>query len=139
MTDAAHPAPHRHTINFRLLAAALIATPAIWGVRLVVNYGIDSHYCFPGTQRSSGLPDWAWPTLLGVDLLAIVVAVASVLISLISWRLSREEFAATSGPLIEIGEGRTRFLALWGLMTSIGFLIALGFDLVALWITPACG
>lgn len=139
MTDAAHPAPHRHAINFGLLATALIATPAIWGIRLVVNYGIDSHYCFPGDRRSNALPGWAWPTLLGIDLLAIVVAIAAVLISLTSWRLSREEFAATSGPLIEIGEGRTRFLALWGLMTSIGFLVAVGFDLVALWIAPACG
>ena len=139
MTDAAHPAPHRHTINFGLLATALIATPAIWGLRLVINFGIDSHYCFPGARRSAGLPGWAWPTLLGIDFLAIAVAVAAVLISLTSWRLSREEFAASSGPLIEIGEGRTRFLALWGLMTAIGFLVALGFDLVSLWITPACG
>jgi hypothetical protein len=139
MTDAAHPAPHRANINFGLLAAALIATPAMWGIRLVVNYGIDSHYCFPGARRSDALPGWAWPTLLGIDLLAIVVALAAALISLRSWRQSREEFAASSGPLIEIGEGRTRFLALWGLMTSLGFLGALGFDLVTLWITPACG
>lgn len=139
MTDHAHPAPHRNNINFALLASALIAVPSIWGMRLVANFAIDSHYCFPGEIRSDTLPSWAWPTLLGLDFLAIAIAAVGIGISVTSWRRSRDEFAASSGPLIEIGEGRTRFLSLWGLMISVGFLIALVFDLVAVWIVPTCG
>ena len=36
--------------------------------------------------------------------------------------------------MFEAGEGRTRFLALWGLMTSIGFLVAIVFSLVGLFV-----
>jgi hypothetical protein len=138
VTDQAHPAPQRHNVDFALLAFALLATPAIWGLRLVANYAIDSHFCFPGDQRSDALPGWAWPTLLGLDVLAILVAAAAVLISLSSWRRTQHESAAARGQLIEIGEGRTRFMSLWGLMIGIGFIVALIFDLVTLWITPVC-
>ena len=68
MSQSAHPAPHRHNINFALLTAALIGTPAVWGARLVVNYAIDSHFCFPGDRRSNAIPGWTWPTLIGLDL-----------------------------------------------------------------------
>jgi hypothetical protein len=139
MSQSAHPAPHRHNINFALLTAALIGTPAVWSVRLVVNYAIDSHFCFPGDRRSNAIPGWTWPTLIGLDLLAILVAAAALLISLDSWRRTQHELAAATGPLIEIGEGRTRFLSLWGVMISAGFLVALIADLITLWITPVCG
>ena len=59
MSQSAHPAPHRDNINFALLTAALIGTPAVWSVRLVVNYAIDSYFCFPGDRRSNAIPSWA--------------------------------------------------------------------------------
>ncbi len=139
MSEHAHPAPHRRRISSALLAFALLATPAAWGVRLVANYAIDSHFCFPGDQPGIVLPSWAWPTLLGLDLVAIVVAIAAAIIAFGSWRQSRHETNVAHGPLIEIGEGRTRFLSLWALMIGLGFVVAVGFDLVALWMIPPCG
>src|SRR5689334_13657914 len=47
MSEHAHPAPHRHRVSTALLAFALWATPAVWGMRLVANYAINSHFCFP--------------------------------------------------------------------------------------------
>jgi hypothetical protein len=139
MSEHAHPAPHRHRVSTALLAFALLATPAVWGMRLVANYAINSHFCFPGDQHGIRLPGWAWPTLLGLDLLAIVVAIAAAVIAFGCLRQSRHETNAAYGPLIEIGEGRTRFLSLWGVMIGLGFVLAVGFDLVALWIAPPCG
>ena len=137
MTDRAHPAPQRHHVGLMILAAALVATPAIWGLRLVLNFALASYFCFPGSIRHYALPGWTWPTLLGVDALAIAVAVVAAVVSWRNWQQTRDESAA-GGPLIEIGEGRTRFLALWGLMTGIGFAVAGAFDLVTLWIVPVC-
>ncbi len=139
MTDQAHPAPHRGHVSLALLALALFGTPSIWGLRLVLKYGIDSYFCFPGETRHNVLPGWVWPSLLGIDLLTILVAAAAALISFRYWQLTREELAARRATLSEIGEGRTRFLSLWGLMIGVGFVIAVGFDLVGLWIVPVCG
>jgi hypothetical protein len=137
MSERTHPAPHRHQVPLLVLGAALFAAPTIWGLRLVLNYALASYFCFPGSVRYDAIPGWTWPTLLGVDVLAIAVAVIAAVVSWRNWQRTREE-AAAGGPLIEIGEGRTRFLSLWGLMVGIGFAVAGVFDLLALWIVPVC-
>jgi hypothetical protein len=138
MSDHAPAAPRRHEVGLLVLLAALVAAPTIWGLRLVLNFALASYFCFPGSIRHYALPGWTWPTLLGVDALALAVAVLAALASWRNWQASRDEAAAAGAPLIELGEGRTRFLALWGLMTGVGFAVAIGFDLVALWIVPVC-
>jgi hypothetical protein len=40
--------------------------------------------------------------------------------------------------LIERGEGRTRFLAMCGLMLSIGFFVAITFTSITLLLSPVC-
>jgi hypothetical protein len=139
MTNHAHPAPHRHRFGVALFVTALIGVPSIWGLRLVANYAIDSYFCFPGETRHNILPPWAWPTLLGIDLLAAAAAIAAAVLCYRNWQRTRDELTTPRGPFIEIGEGRTRFLAFWGLMIGIGFGVAVGFDLVTLWIVPVCG
>lgn len=138
MTDLAHPAPARHRVSLRLMPTALLAVPCLWALRLVVNYGIDSHFCFPSETRRNVLPGWAWPTLLGADFATVAVAITATVISFHYWRSSRDE-AVGHAPLIETGEGRAQFFAVWGLFIGIGFLIAVLFDLVGLWIVPVCG
>ena len=138
MSERTHPAPQRHHVALLVLLAALFAVPTIWGLRLVLNFALASYFCFPGTVRQYTLPGWTWPTLLGIDALAIAVALLAAAASWRNWQLTRDEAAASGAPLMELGEGRTRFLALWGLMTGIGFAVAIAFDLVALWIVPVC-
>ena len=46
-------------------------------------------------------------------------------------RASRAELSSHPGVVVEIGAGRRRFLAMWGVMISLGFLLAVVFDLVA--------
>jgi hypothetical protein len=83
--------------------------------------------------------DWLRLLLIAVDLASIAISVAAALIALRSWRATSQEMAEVGSPLVEIGEGRTRFLAGWGLIIAIGFLVAVGFDFVGLWILPICG
>lgn len=138
MTDLRLAAQNRDRASLASLAAGLFAVPCSWALRLVVNYGIDSHFCFPGESRRNILPAWAWPTLLGIDAATIAVAIIAILICFHYWRRARDE-AVAHAALIETGEGPTRFLALWGLLVGFGFLVAVLFDLVGLWIVPVCG
>ena len=78
-------------------------------------------------------------TLLIVELIAMAMAFAAAIVAYASWRSTRHEAEGEARHMFEAGEGRTRFLALWGLMTSIGFLVAIVFSLVGLFVVPLCG
>ncbi len=142
VTGAARPAPHRHRVGATLLVLGLFAVPLMWGIRLVANFAIASHFCFPGALRLHALPHalgWVWPTMIGINVLSILIAVAVGLVNYRKWRLTADESAGPRSALIEIGEGRTRFLSAWGLLVASLFVVAAGFDLIALCIVPVCG
>jgi hypothetical protein len=132
--------PLRRLAGFAL-AFGLVAGPLAWGVHLVANYALASHACFPGAVPRAALPpgsDWLLPLLIAIDLTVIAIAAVAALLSYRSWRSERQELSRNAGEVVDIGEGRTRFLSLWGMLTSVGFLIAIVFDVVALWVPP-CG
>ena len=138
----AHPAPHRSRVGALALMFATIGGPLAWGAHLVANYAIASHACFPGAvPRTASPPDAEalWGLLVAIDVAAMVIAALAAVVSYRSWNSTRRELSGHAGDLIEIGEGRTRFLSVWGMLISVGFLIAIASDLVALWVLPLCG
>jgi hypothetical protein len=137
-TDA-HHRPQRR-VGFAL-AFGLLAGPLAWGAHLIANYALATHACFPGAvPRTAPSPssDWLLPLLLAIDLTAIAIAAVAALLSYRSWRSERQELAGNAGGVLDIGEGRTRFLSIWGMLTSVGFLTAIAFDVLGLWV-PLCG
>jgi hypothetical protein len=70
--------------------------------------------------------------------IAILLALAGIAVSFMNWRTSREEASGTSGELVEAGEGRTRFLSLWGVLSGGGFLIGIIFNTIAFAMAPLC-
>ncbi len=137
-----HPAPHRGRVNLGALIVGLAAAPLAWGAQLVINYGLASHVCFPGeSPRLTVLPGWGavWLGLLIVEAIALALALAGAATAYRSWRATRQESEGDTEDAVEAGRGRTRFLSLWGLMTSIGFAVAIGFSLIGLFAVPLCG
>ncbi len=137
-----HPAPHRGRAEGSALAFGLAAAPLAWFAQLVIGYGIASHVCFPADNPVTGLPpdlEAIWWLLFAVLVAAAGFALAGAVTAYASWRATREEAAGEAHHMIEAGEGRTRFLALCGLMTSLGFLGAIVFSLVGLFTVPLCG
>jgi hypothetical protein len=135
----AHPAPHRERARLAVLMLAILAPPAAWSLHLAVNFAFASHACYPArTPLQAPLFDWLRILLISVDLASMAVALAAVFVAYGSWRKTAREMAET-GPLVELGEGRARFLAAWGILIGIGFFIAVLFDFVGLWIVPICG
>ena len=126
-------AAHRTRARPWKLAFGAIGGPLAWGVRLVVNYALASHACFSGdVPRDDATSGWLWSLLIAVDAAALLIAAIAVIVSYSSWRSTREEFEGSAPEVIDIREGRTRFLALWGMMTGLGFFLATVFDLVML-------
>jgi hypothetical protein len=139
---ALHPAPHRGKVSLAALTFGLVAAPAAWVLQLVVNYSLASHVCFPGYHPLSNvLHGWGaiWSVLFVIELVALAIALAGGIIAYRSWQTTREEASDDTRHLVEVGRGRTRFLALWGLFTSFGFSLAMLFSLSGLFVVPLCG
>jgi hypothetical protein len=72
-----------------------------------------------------------------VDVLAIVACAAGAFLSYRAW--DQAPRAVSVDDELEKGEGRSRFLGLWGMATALLFAAAIVFDSMALWTMPLCG
>jgi hypothetical protein len=130
--DGAHPAPARARVGVGALAFGLFGAPAAWSVQTLVNLPVASHGCFPRLDPLATPATAVRAVVLAVSVAAIVVGAAAAAVAWRTWARTREEQqegsgrGAAHGPeaaLLETGEGRTRFLALAGVLTSLTFLL----------------
>jgi hypothetical protein len=136
-----HPAPHRDRVGLGTLAFITLGPPLAWGTRLVVNYGSSSYACYPASEplnQPLASLHWVWALLIGLDLVGMALCLAALAVAYRTWRVTKHELQETGPPLIEIGDGRTRFFAIWGILIGIGFFVAILFDFVGLWVIPLC-
>jgi hypothetical protein len=142
MTAPSHPSPHRDRVSLVALWFGMLGAGAVWVAQLVANYMIVTTRCYGGsTPVMRAFPPGAGlrPLLLAVNLLALVVALLAMATAYRTWRLTREEHPGEAGHAMEVGEGRTRFMGLVGIYTSGGFVLAVLFDTVTLFVVPLCG
>src|SRR4051812_16723351 len=134
-----HPAPHRHRFGLGWLMAALIAPPIGWSLHLVSNYALASLACYPiDVPKSPARPDLLWGGLVAIDVVSLILSAGSAFIAYSAWQASRQEMAEHRTEMIEAGEGRTRFLAAWGLLTSALFFLTVASDSASLGILKSC-
>jgi hypothetical protein len=69
---------------------------------------------------------------------ALVAAIVGLWIAARNWSATRRERGGNSTHLIELGEGRTRFLAMCGMLAGAGFVVAILFSSVSLLLSPLC-
>jgi hypothetical protein len=139
-TGSSHPSPHRHRVGLPALFG-LWGAPLGWAAQLVLNYGLTSYACYPRYMPQHHLiAGWGglWGVLLAVNIAAIVITCLGAAVAYTSWQATSHEQSGHSGHVLETGIGRTRFLGLLGMMTSLGFLAAVLFDTVVLCAVPLC-
>ncbi|EQB05882.1 hypothetical protein [Sphingobium baderi] len=136
-----HPATHADRLPPWRAAFILACGPAAWLLQLMVGASLTGWSCFPADERL-----WSEPAGLGwTRTAAIIVIAVAVLIAWASgaaaWSdLRRVRGEEEGGPaaLAEIGHGRTRFIALWGLVLGVGSAAASLITLVAFLLVPRC-
>jgi hypothetical protein len=137
--ERAHPAPQRHHVSLIWLLVAILAPPVAWSAHLIINYIAATRACYPdGAPQSAPSIHWLWLLLIIIDVVSLTISAVAAAVAYRSWQTSAEEMAEHAPPLAETGEGRTRFLAIWGLLTGAGFFVAVIFDFVGIWILPIC-
>jgi hypothetical protein len=139
ITGSGHPAPQRARAPYVALAFGLFAPPIGWVLRLLVNYSIAGQYC-AGAAFTAAAPgsDDTLSMIFFVDLIAVVLAIAGGYIAFELWERTRQETEGGAHHLVQSGKGRTRFLAMCGMLTSILFGLAVIFDVIGVMVGPPC-
>ena len=138
--DVGHPAPHRDRVRQHLLALSLLMAPLAWSAQLLLSYGFASYACGFGRLQPSGAPaaDWLQWVLPLANVAGLLAAALAIGLSFASLRRTGEEHEDQSGSMLDAGEGRTRFLALWGLGMGVVFLLAIAFNTLAVYWSGLC-
>jgi hypothetical protein len=136
-----HPSPAREDVGLASLWFGLGGGAAAWSVLTIVNYAIAAQQCYPrmaplalpmiGTRNLSTV-------LLAVSGVAILIAVVATIVAFISWRRTSHESGGDTHWALDTGEGRTRFMAVSGLMTSAVFLLAIIVETMSIVTVHAC-
>lgn len=125
MSAAAHPAPRRDIVPLGVLWFGLFGAPSAWVLQTIVDYGLVSHFCFPGdAPRQAPAFSALRGTGLAVSVIAAIVSLLAMAAAYRSWRATRHGRDAEHHELLEVGEGRARFMAFAGVLLSAVFLFA---------------
>jgi hypothetical protein len=134
-----HPAPHRDKVSFWALMFGCCAAPVFWAGQLMLGYWISAQACYASDHPTvAQMPGTLHTALVVFDAVAIVAAIAGGLVSFASWRATQEEREGGAHRALHVGEGRARFMALWGIMSSLWFLGAIVFNTIGSLMVPLC-
>ncbi len=101
---APHPAPHRRSTPGWHTAAGLGGAPAAWV--LVMSLSL----IWPGCSGR--------PSLGAASVVAVVIAATCGWLAFAAWKKTRAEAPGGKAQALDIGEGRARFLAMLGMLSS---------------------
>lgn len=136
VVDPTGPVPEARSGSFVTLLLACAAAPIFWAGQVMASYAVSAYVCYPGETPRSGAPGFLLNLLIAFDAVALAAALLGGVISLSAWRKVRQQHPSATQS--DLSAGRTRLLALWGLMSSLWFFLAILFNVIAsLWV-PLC-
>lgn len=139
--EPGHPAPARGSVHHAALWFGLFGAPAAWSVQELVNFPIAAHTCYPRMYplHAPTIGHGAvWGSTMAVSVVTLLIGVAAGLVALHAWRQTRAETGGHSHWLLDTGEGRTRFMAVSGLLTSVLFVLGILVHTAAILALPPC-
>lgn len=127
-------------VRIAWLVFAIAGPPLAWDLQLLILSAFTGYACYPGDYAVAGSPGASWPIALKIvaDSLAILVAVAA---GIVSWRyllLARQRIADHPAPLSLWHLDRVCFMALGGILSAMGFLVAVIFETIASFMVQLC-
>jgi len=125
--DPIGPAPEAREPRFLWLLFGCSVAPLFWLGQMMLGYGLTAYVCYPGDHPVRLVS--AGPLFAALMIADIVALAACAMGAFASWR---------AWGLLRAGQGRNRFLALWGLMSSLWFFAAILFNVFASIMVPVC-
>lgn len=125
-----HPAPARDALPRWRLLAGLVLAPAAYSLLIVTGYTIAANACAARIRPSAAV--------VLVTVVALGAILAGLAISIGNFRRTRDEGGGGHAGTQDIGDGRTRFLAYFGLCASGLFALAVVVQLTSFVLLDQC-
>lgn len=140
VAPGSHPSSYRDRIGSARLWFGLFGAAGAWSVQTLISYPLASHSCYPGIfpLRTPILPG-LWTVLLLVGLACLVVGLSGLGAAWTAWKKTRGEVGEDHHHLFATGEGRSRFMALSGVIVSATMLLAILLQTATLFLVAPCG
>jgi hypothetical protein len=119
----------------------LFGAPVIWVIQMWLSESLAAYACYPH-QAPLSTPLWN-SLLLILALISIMCLTGGLLSGFIAWitwrRVERErKFPGNDKNILDVSEGRRRFLSMLGLMSSLIFIVAIIFTGCAVIFVSPC-
>jgi hypothetical protein len=116
--DQEHPSPHRERTSLLALWTGLALAPLAWFIQLSIETPLLSQACYPRDEPYQGALPGLSLVVLAVDAISLVVAVVGLLVAWRTWRRTAHEVPGKGARLLASGDGRSRFMAMAGILAS---------------------
>ncbi len=126
--DIGHPAPDRRRVGALALLFSLVGGAAAWSLQLTAVSAMAIALCSSGAAGGSTTVANAGSiqtALLAVNLVALLIAGLALFQAYRCLEATGHIRDGHTLGLLDAGEGRTRFLAIWAIFSSTLFLIAI--------------
>jgi len=134
-----HPAPHADRVGSWETFFGVWGAPAAWFVQLCVNYALAGRGCDQfGTPTAGDGKSWNMLAMAVTALITLLIALLATSVAWRSYRRTQREQPGGHPELLEIGAGRTRFLAFWGIVFGVGFSLTILFTALGQEVLPRC-
>ncbi len=133
------PAPRRVQPGMLRIGVGLFGAPAAWLVQFSLSEPLAAHACYPYLAPVSA-PVWeGLPAILAaISIVCLSAALLSGFVAWTSWRQSEHKLPGEEGSGIAAGGNRNRFLVKLSAMSSFIFLVAIVFNIFAIFLVSPC-
>jgi hypothetical protein len=133
------PAPHRAQLSTLRIGVGLFGAPAAWLTQFFLSEPLAAHACYPNQEPLSA-PIWESLSaiLIVINIACLAAAFLSGFAAWSSWRQFEDRLAGLAKRAIEPEGNRNRFLINLSLMSSFIFIVAVLFNICAVFLVSPC-
>jgi len=132
-------APHRAQLGTLRIGVGLFGAPAAWLTQFFLSEPLAAHACYPN-QAPLSAPIWEGlpAMLIAINIACLGAALLSGMVAWSSWRQLEDRLAGLDRRTIEPERNRNRFLINLSLMSSFIFIVAVIFNICAVFLVSPC-
>lgn len=134
-----HPSPHRNSAPLLALWSGLLLAPTAYFIEMSVETPLLSQTCYPRDEPLQGELLATAHLVLAVDVVTLMLTLAGFFIAWRTWHRTAAEKPGGRERVLASGDGRSRFMAMGGMLGSAMMAIAVLYVLLNHLILRECG